>query len=63
MTNYLQVENLTKSFGDNLLFDNISFSITDNQRVATSYLFPEQADWVKQDSVLLGTQPGYRCRL
>ena len=34
MTNYLQVENLTKSFGDNLLFDNISFSITDNQRVA-----------------------------
>jgi len=34
MINYLQVENLTKSFGDNLLFENISFSITDNQRVA-----------------------------
>ena len=34
MTNYLQVENLTKSFGDNLLFENISFTITDNQRVA-----------------------------
>ena len=34
MTNYMQVENLTKSFGDNLLFENISFTITDNQRVA-----------------------------
>ena len=34
MTNYLQVENLTKSFGDNLLFERISLSIFDNQRVA-----------------------------
>ena len=34
MTNYMQVENLTKSFGDNLLFENISFTITDNQRIA-----------------------------
>ncbi len=34
MISYLQVENLTKSFGDNLLFENISFGITDNQRVA-----------------------------
>ncbi|MDR1585510.1 MAG: ABC-F family ATP-binding cassette domain-containing protein [Prevotellaceae bacterium] len=34
MTSYLQVENLTKSFGDNLLFENISFGISDNQRVA-----------------------------
>lgn len=33
-TNYLQVENLTKSFGDNLLFENISFGITEGQRVA-----------------------------
>jgi ABC transport system ATP-binding/permease protein len=30
----MQVENLTKSFGDNLLFENISFGIADNQRVA-----------------------------
>lgn len=34
MASYLQVENLTKSFGDNLLFDKISFGIADNQRVA-----------------------------
>ncbi|MCB9018329.1 MAG: ABC-F family ATP-binding cassette domain-containing protein [Prevotellaceae bacterium] len=32
--NYLQVENLTKSFGDNLLFENISFGIFEGQRVA-----------------------------
>mgnify|MGYP000883001493 FL=1 len=34
MANYLQVENLTKSFGDRLLFENISFTVTDNQRLA-----------------------------
>lgn len=34
MISYLQVENLTKSFGDNLLFENISFGISDNQRFA-----------------------------
>ena len=34
MVSYLQVENLTKSFGDKLLFDNISFGISDNQRIA-----------------------------
>ena len=34
MASYLQVENLTKSFGDNVLFENISFGIADNQRVA-----------------------------
>ena len=34
MASYLQVENLTKSFGDNILFENISFGIADNQRVA-----------------------------
>lgn len=34
MISYLQVENLTKSFGDNLLLGNISFGIADNQRVA-----------------------------
>ena len=34
MTSYLQVENLTKSFGENLLFENISFGIADNQRMA-----------------------------
>ena len=32
--NYLQVENLTKSFGDNLLFEGISFGISEGQRVA-----------------------------
>ena len=31
---YLQVENLTKSFGDNFLFKGISFSLFENQRVA-----------------------------
>lgn len=34
MISYLQVENLTKSFGDNLLFENISFGLADNQRMA-----------------------------
>jgi ATP-binding cassette subfamily F protein uup len=34
MANYLQVENLTKSFGDRLLFENISFTVTENQRIA-----------------------------
>lgn len=31
---YLQVDNLTKSFGDNLLFKGISFGIFENQRTA-----------------------------
>ena len=34
MISYLQVENLTKSFGDKLLFENISFGIHEKQRVA-----------------------------
>lgn len=34
MISYLQVEHLTKSFGDNLLFQDISFGISDNQRIA-----------------------------
>lgn len=34
MISYLQVENLTKSFGDNLLFEKISFGLSDQQRVA-----------------------------
>ena len=34
MIPYLQVENLTKSFGDNLLFENISFSVMKDQKTA-----------------------------
>ena len=34
MITYLQVENLTKSFGDNLLFENISFSVMKDQKTA-----------------------------
>lgn len=34
MISYLQIEHLTKSFGDLLLFEDISFGISDNQRVA-----------------------------
>ena len=34
MINYLQVENLTKSFGDLVLFEDISFSIGKGQRVS-----------------------------
>ena len=30
---YLQVENLTKSFGDLVLFENLSFGITEGQRI------------------------------
>jgi len=32
--NYLSVENLTKSYGEKLLFDNISFGINEGQKVA-----------------------------
>lgn len=34
MVNYLQVESLTKSFGDLVLFENISFSVGERQRVS-----------------------------
>lgn len=34
MISYLQIEHLTKSFGDLLLFEDISFGISDNQRIA-----------------------------
>ena len=34
MASCLQVENLTKSFGDKCLFENISFGIADGQRIA-----------------------------
>lgn len=34
MISFIQVENLSKSFGDERLFDGISFGISDNQRVA-----------------------------
>jgi ATP-binding cassette subfamily F protein uup len=34
MASCLQVENLKKTFGDNYLFENISFGISDNQRMA-----------------------------
>lgn len=33
MTPYLQVENLTKSFGDLVLFNGISFGIAEGQRI------------------------------
>jgi len=34
MTPYLQAENLSKRFGDQLLFENISFTIFEHQKVA-----------------------------
>lgn len=34
MISYLQIENLTKSFGSQLLFENVSFGVADNQRIA-----------------------------
>ncbi len=34
MISYLQIEHLTKSFGDLLLFENISFGVSDVQRIA-----------------------------
>lgn len=34
MVSYLQVEELSKSFGDNMLFEKISFGISEGQRVA-----------------------------
>lgn len=33
MVSYLQVENLTKSFGDLILFENISFGVAEGQRI------------------------------
>ena len=32
--NYLSVENLTKSFGDRVLFENLTFGIEKGQKVA-----------------------------
>ncbi len=34
MTSYLQVENLSKSFGDKQLFEDISFGLSEQQRIA-----------------------------
>lgn len=34
MINYLQVEQISKSFGDNTLFENISFSVGKDQKIA-----------------------------
>lgn len=34
MISYIQLENITKSFGDKLLFEDISFGVSDNQRIA-----------------------------
>ncbi|MBN1462543.1 MAG: ABC-F family ATP-binding cassette domain-containing protein, partial [Bacteroidales bacterium] len=34
MASCLQVENLSKTFGDNYLFENLSFGISDGQRIA-----------------------------
>ena len=34
MISYLQVENLSKRFGEQLLFENISFGIGKNQKVS-----------------------------
>ena len=34
MISFLQVENLSKRFGEQLLFENITFSIGKNQKVA-----------------------------
>ena len=31
--NYLSVENISKSFGDSLLFENLSFGINKNQKI------------------------------
>lgn len=33
MTPYLQIDGLTKSFGDLVLFENISFGIAEGQRI------------------------------
>lgn len=33
MVNYLQIENLTKSFGDLILFENLSFSILEGEKI------------------------------
>ena len=33
MVSYMQVEGLTKSFGDLVLFENISFGIAEGQRI------------------------------
>jgi ATP-binding cassette subfamily F protein uup len=34
MVCYLQVENLTKSYGELVMFDNISFAINEGERIA-----------------------------
>ena len=34
MISYIQAENISKSFGDNNLFEDLSFGISEGQRVA-----------------------------
>ena len=34
MVSYLQVENISKAFGENVLFENISFSLHKDEKVA-----------------------------
>lgn len=34
MISYLQVENISKAFGENILFENISFSLHKDEKVA-----------------------------
>ena len=34
MASFLQIENVTKSFGDLILFEGLKFSVEENQRVA-----------------------------
>ncbi len=42
--NYLSIENLTKSFGEKLLFDNITFGIESGQKIALiAKTVPEKA--------------------
>ncbi len=33
MASYLQVENLTKSFGDRLLFDSVTFGVEEGDKI------------------------------
>ena len=43
MISYLQIENLTKSFGDRILFENISLGIGEGDRIGfTEYSVGER---------------------
>ena len=50
MTPYLQVENLTKSFGDLVLFNSISFGVVPNPSAIWFYSIQYLSEWPRDSA-------------